>query len=199
MVHRKGTHLTRIAHLDPRQNGPGHVHEQLIRPDTSSFRKYQNIFVGSEKLLDAIRYEAITFCFGNLSGALGLVARKWTFPRLVRSCGHGCMFGRSVTIRHPSKIRIGKCLVIDDHCVLDARGDANRGIIIGDEVMIARNSALVCKDGNLSIGDRVGIGTNCLFHAIGDSQVSIGNDVAIGSYCYCVGGGEYITDRVDMP
>ncbi|MCA9211740.1 MAG: acyltransferase [Planctomycetales bacterium] len=65
--------------------------------------------------------------------------------------------------------------------------------------MIARNSAFVCKDGSLSIGDRAGIGTNSLFHAIGDSRVAIGNDVAIGSYCYLIGGGEYVTDSIDLP
>ena len=204
MVRNSGFGLNRTQQIDtttaPRLlNGPGHVHAKLSDANVSAWRKYQDIFVGSTSLWDLIRYESITFSFGNLSGAMGLLTRQLAFRHLFATCGMGCTFGRALTIRHGKKIDIGDRFIVDDHCVLDARGDSNSGIAIGDDVMIARNTALVCKDGKIALGNRVGVGTNSLFHAIGDSGVTVGNDVAIGSYCYLVGGGEYITDRLDIP
>ena len=201
MVRSSGIGVTVTPQVDSPTvlNGPGHIHERLTDSSSSAWQKYQDVFVGSPGLWQLLRYELTTFLFGDLSGAIGLATRQIAFRRLFAECGSGCTFGRSLTIRHANKVRIGKRLVIDDHCVLDARGDGNPGITIGDDVMVARNSALVCKDGGITIGNRVGIGTNSLFHSIGDSRVAIGNDVAIGSYCYVVGGGEYVTDRLDVP
>ena len=59
------------------------------------------------------------------------------------------MFGQNVVLRHPHKIHIGNNVVIDDNCLLDAKGESNRGIRIGDGVFIGRNTILSCKNGDI--------------------------------------------------
>jgi acetyltransferase-like isoleucine patch superfamily enzyme len=49
-------------------------------------------------------------------------------------CGRNVVFGQNVVLRHPHKIHIGRDVVIDDNCLLDAKGETNRGIRIGDGV-----------------------------------------------------------------
>ena len=75
------------------------------------------------------------------------------------------MIGKGVTIRHPKKIRLGAGVMIDDYSVLDAKGEANRGIVVGTNVLIGRNAVLSCKDGDLSIGDNTNIAANCLIQS----------------------------------
>ena len=60
-------------------------------------------------------------------GALGLALRKTLYPLLLGACGRGVVFGQNVVLRHPHKIRIGDNVVIDDNCLLDAKGDAQPG------------------------------------------------------------------------
>ena len=57
-------------------------------------------------------------------------------------------------LRHPHKIHIGSNVVIDDNCLLDAKGETNRGIRIGDGVFIGRNTILSCKNGDIELGRR---------------------------------------------
>ncbi len=46
---------------------------------------------------------------------------------LLGACGRNVVFGQNVVLRHPHKIHIGDNVVIDDNCLLDAKGDSNRG------------------------------------------------------------------------
>ena len=64
-------------------------------------------------------------------------------------------------LRHPHKIRIGDNVVIDDNCLIDAKGDANRGITIGSGVFVGRNTILSCKNGDIELGDGANVGFNC--------------------------------------
>jgi acetyltransferase-like isoleucine patch superfamily enzyme len=121
------------------------------------------------------------------------------YPRLMYSVGRGVMFGQNLTLRHPQKITIGDHVVIDEYCVLDARGDANHGIDIGNNVMLARNIILGCKNGNIRLGNNVGIGAFTTIHAIGESGVHVGDNVIMGAYTYLVGGSHYHSERTDIP
>ena len=69
-------------------------------------------------------------------------------------------------------------VVIDDNCLLDAKGETNRGIRIGNGVFIGRNTILSCKNGDIELGDGANIGFNCeVFSA---SRVTIGAERADG-------------------
>jgi acetyltransferase-like isoleucine patch superfamily enzyme len=97
-----------------------------------------------------------------------------------------------VVLRHPHKIRIGDNVVIDDNCLLDAKGDANAGIAIGSGVFVGRNSILSCKNGDIELGEGANIGFNCeLFSA---SRVVVGARVLIAAYSYVIGGDHDFSD-----
>ena len=121
-----------------------------------------------------------------MPGALGFALRKTLYPALLGACGRNVVFGQNVVLRHPHKIRIGDNVVIDDNCLLDAKGESNHGITIGSGVFIGRNTILSCKNGDIEIEDGANIGFNCeLFSA---SRVRVGRDTLIAAYCYVIGG-----------
>ena len=114
------------------------------------------------------------------------------FPLLLGSCGRNVVFGQNVVLRHPHKIHIGSNVVIDDNCLLDAKGESNRGIRIGSGVFIGRNSILSCKNGDIELGDGANIGFNCeVFSA---SRVTIGASVLMAAYSYIIGGDHDFSD-----
>jgi len=166
--------------------------EQLFDARTSAVDKYAALVVGHRGLWPLIRHEIVTLVAQAVPGALGLVLRKLLYPRLLGACGRNVVFGQNVVLRHPGKIRIGDNVVIDDNCLLDAKGDSNRGIQIGSGVFVGRNSILSCKNGDIDLGDRTNIGFNCeVFSA---SRVSLGADTLLAAYCYIVGGDHDFSD-----
>jgi acetyltransferase-like isoleucine patch superfamily enzyme len=119
--------------------------------------------------------------------------RKSLYPALLGACGRNVVFGQNVVLRHPHKIRIGDNVVIDDNCLLDAKGDANRGITVGSGVFVGRNTILSCKNGDITLEDGANVGFNCeIFSA---SQVTVGQDTLIAAYAYLVGGDHDFADR----
>jgi len=172
--------------------GSDKIQDQLFAPGTSSRAKYAALVVGRPGLGALLKYELIVMFAQSWPGALGLAIRKALYPYLLGSCGRGVVFGQHVVLRHPHKIRIGSNVVIDDNCLLDAKGTSNRGIRIGDGVFIGRNTILSCKDGDIELGDSANIGFNCeIFSA---SRVTIGARVLMAAYAYIVGGDHDFSD-----
>ena len=166
--------------------------EQLFAPGKSSRAKYVELVVGRPGLAALLKYELIVMFAQSRPGALGLAIRKALYPMLLGSCGRNVVFGQHVVLRHPHKIHIGSNVVIDDNCLLDAKGDANRGIRIGDGVFIGRNTILSCKNGDIELADGVNIGFNCeVFSA---SRVTIGRSVLMAAYSYVIGGDHDFSD-----
>jgi acetyltransferase-like isoleucine patch superfamily enzyme len=166
--------------------------EQLFAAGKSSRAKYAELVVGRPGLAALARHELVVTIAQARAGALGFVLRKWLYPLLLGSCGRNVVFGQNVVLRHPGKIRIGDDVVIDDNCLLDAKGESNRGIQIGSGVFIGRNSILSCKNGDIVVADRANIGFNCeVFSA---SRVRIGADVLIAAYTYLIGGDHDFSD-----
>lgn len=159
----------------------------------SALAKYRALIIGRPGLGALLAYEAVILVTQSVPGALGLLLRKTCYPWLLGSCGRNVVFGQNVVLRHPHKIHIGNNVVVDDHCLLDAKGDANAGISIGSGVFIGRNTILSCKNGDIVIADEANIGFNCeIFSA---SRVSVGRATLIAAYAYLVGGDHEPTDR----
>jgi acetyltransferase-like isoleucine patch superfamily enzyme len=166
--------------------------EQLFDPRSSARQKYAALVVGRPGWGALIRHEAVTLCSQTMPGALGLALRKALYPVLLGSCGRHVVFGQNVVIRHPHKIRIGDHVVIDDNCLLDAKGESNGGITIGSGVFVGRNTILSCKNGDIEIADRANIGFNCeIFSA---SRVTVGAGTLLAAYCYLIGGDHDFSD-----
>jgi acetyltransferase-like isoleucine patch superfamily enzyme len=154
--------------------------------------KYTGLVVGRKGLAALLKYELVVGLAQARAGALGLALRQRLYPWLLGGCGRNVVFGQNVVLRHPHKIHIGSNVVIDDNCLLDAKGESNQGIRIGDGVFVGRNSILSCKDGDIELKDGANIGFNCeVFSA---SQVTIGAGVLMAAYSYVIGGDHDFSD-----
>ena len=168
------------------------VQDELSRPGVSARDKYAALIVGKPGLEALIKYEAVVLLSQSVPGALGLALRKTLYPLLLGSCGRNVVFGQNVVLRHPHKVHIGDNVVIDDNCLIDAKGDSNSGIRIASGVFIGRNTILSCKNGDIELGEGANVGFNCeIFSA---SRVRIGRSALIAAYCYLIGGDHDFSD-----
>ena len=171
---------------------PGSRIQDELFSSRSARDKYASLVVGRSGLGALLQYEFVVGLAQARAGALGLVLRKQLYPWLLGGCGRNVVFGQNVVLRHPHKIHIGSNVVIDDNCLLDAKGESNQGIRIGDGVFVGRNSILSCKDGNIELKDGANIGFNCeVFSA---SSVTIGAGVLMAAYAYVIGGDHDFSD-----
>ena len=166
--------------------------DQLFDSRQSAREKYAALVVGRPGWGALLQHELITLLAQSVPGALGFALRKTFYPALLGACGRNVVFGQNVVLRHPGKIRIGDNVVIDDNCLIDAKGDSNHGITIGSGVFIGRNTILSCKNGDIVVDDGANIGFNCeLFSA---SRVRVGKGTLLAAYCYLIGGDHDFSD-----
>ena len=166
--------------------------DELFDARQSARQKYSALVVGRPGWGALIQHEMVTLLSQHVPGALGFALRKTLYPSLLGACGRNVLFGQNVVLRHPHKIRIGDNVVIDDNCLVDAKGSTNRGITIGSGVFIGRNSILSCKNGDIDVEDGANVGFNCeLFSA---SRVRVGRNTLIAAYCYVIGGDHDFAD-----
>jgi acetyltransferase-like isoleucine patch superfamily enzyme len=166
--------------------------DQLFDRRSSAREKYSALVVGRPGWASLIAHEFVTLASQHVPGALGLVLRRTLYPLLLGACGRNVVFGQNVVLRHPHKIRIGDDVVVDDNCLIDAKGESNRGITIGSRVFIGRNTILSCKNGDIDVEDGANVGFNCeIFSA---SSVRVGRDTLIAAYCYLIGGEHDFSD-----
>ncbi len=169
--------------------------DQLYDEKVSVLQRYCLKAIGRKSLLSLIKYETITTCLGNLGGGLGYGLRQLFYRYLFKQVGKGIILGRYLTVRHSWNITVGERVAIDDNVMLDASGAGSKGIVIGNDVMISRNSTILGKTGSVEIGDRVDFGNSVVVSSIGD--VVIEHSVLIAANCY-IGGGRYHTERTDI-
>ena len=172
------------------------IQDKLFDEGKSQLSKYQDIVLGKKGLLALMKYEFVMLFASWVPGALGLVLRSKLYPMLIGKVGKGVVFGTNVVLRHSHKITIGDNVVIDDNCVLDAKGGEGNSIKIGSGVFVGRNTILYCKDGDIEIGDNTTISFNCdVFSA---NYVRIGSNVQIAAYTF-LNGGTHKFDDLDVP
>ena len=162
----------------------------------SKVGKYSEFIVGKKGLAALLKYELLISIFSGWPGAAGIFLRGIFYRFLFKKIGKGVMFGQNITIRHPNKIVIGDNVVIDDNCMLDAKGRDNKGIEIKNGVFIGRNTILSCKDGDILLNENVNIGFNSDIHS--SSKVTIGQNTLIAAYVYFVAG-DHVYDSLDKP
>lgn len=155
-------------------------------------RAYQDLVLGSRSLGFLLLYELVMLLSQWVPGALGIFLRKLLYPLLLGQCGNGCLFGRGVSLRHPGKIRLGQGVVVDDHALLDAKGEANQGLELSDGVFIGRNSIVYTKGGDIVLAPGVNVSHNC--ELFSSNLLSIGRGTFIAAYSYLLSGGEYELD-----
>jgi len=180
-------------------NDPGKKTHAAVTSGGSALSRYQNVVIGRGGLLSTVYFELCAW-LSIIPGALGLWLRKIFWRRLFGSCGSGVVFGANVTLRHPHRIHLGDRVVVSEGVILDARNDGSGDVIrLGDDVMLANNTMISCKQGTVRIGHHVGLGAQTIVQSTSDCPVVIGDDVIVGPRCYIVGGGSYHIDRPDVP
>lgn len=170
-----------------------YIRAKLFTGNKSNLRRYADLVVGDGgSYRQLLRYELITFFLGGVRGALGLFLRKKLYPMLFKKVGRGVVFGRNLTIRNAQNITLGDNVIVDDDCVLDARGAGPEGVVIGDRVIINRGASVQAKIGPIHIGDDTDIGMHCDVHSQGG--VRIGKQVTLGGSSK-ISGGIFQTER----
>ncbi len=160
----------------------------------SAFKKYKAVTYGDVSMGAFIRNELLVLLLSDVPGALGLFLRSKLYRGMFGRIGHKVVFGRNVTLRHPHKIKLGDGVIVDDNAVLDAKGESNQGLTIGNNVYIGRNSIIYCKNGDIVLEDNVNLSSNC--QVFSSNKLTIKRDTMIGAYSYFLSGGTYdINDR----
>ena len=114
----------------------------------------------------------------EIPGALGLLFRAKTYAKHFRFCGTNVVFGRKVRIRGANRITLGRNVIIDDNCIIDA--DESSEITIGDGVYVGRNTRIECRQGSIVIENSTNISANCLFSSTG--RLVVGRGVMIAGF-----------------
>lgn len=166
--------------------------DDLFAPGQSARQKYSALIVGKPGLGALLKYELVVTIAQARPGALGLALRKTLYPKLLGSCGRNVVFGQNVVLRHPHKIHIGDNVVVDDNCLLDAKGTTNRGIRIESGVFIGRNTILSCKNGDITLKRDANVGFNCELFSAG--EVTVGTGTLVAAYVYIIGGDHRLVD-----
>ncbi|MFA9479109.1 DapH/DapD/GlmU-related protein [Phycisphaerales bacterium AB-hyl4] len=174
-----------------------HLRQVLRDQQTSAMQKYMSLTVGSDSLARLFQYELLTTTLGPMPGAIGLFLRQKLYRTMFGHIGQGVVIGKNVTIRHPHRIHLGDRVIIDDHCVLDAKGDQDPAIVIGDDAIIGRNTILSCKGGEIRLGHQVNISVNCTL--VAETQLTMGDKVLVAGHGYFVAGGNHGFARIDIP
>jgi len=161
------------------------IRQRLHGGNRSALGRYASLVLTRTTALNLLKYELINL-FGGVPGALGLVIRKWLYPLLLGSVGKGAIFGRNITLRHADNIHLGDRVVLDDYCLLDARGAGEQGIRLGEGVMVHRNASIQAKVGHISIGKNSGVGA--LSQIVSQGAIEIAENVSIAGGVGIAGG-----------
>lgn len=170
--------------------------QKALADSGSALAAYKEFAVGKERsLFSFVWYEILTTLFSSCSGILGLGIRSILYPSIFSKCGKRPAIGRGVVIRRPGSISLGSRILIDDYAVLDVRGEKG-SISLGDYVSLGRFTTLSSKDGDISLGSGVNVGSYCRIAT--QSKVHIGESTLIAAYCY-IGPGNHTQGDSDTP
>jgi acetyltransferase-like isoleucine patch superfamily enzyme len=82
--------------------------------------------------------------------------------------------------------------VIDDGAMLDAKGQSNWGLVLGDGVYVGRGSLIYTKNGNIELKPGANISANC--ELFSSNLLTVGRGTFVAAYSYLLSGGEYDMD-----
>ena len=165
------------------------VKDLLKQGKQPAFRKYRDIYYGDTSIAYVIKSELIVTLTSGIGGAFGLALRSLLYPTLFKKCGRKVVFGRNLTLRHARKIELGNNVVLDDNCVVDAKGESNQGIVMEDDVYVGRNTIIYCKNGDIQIEHAVNLSSNCQIFS--SNQLTLGRQTVVAAYTYILSGGQY--------
>jgi acetyltransferase-like isoleucine patch superfamily enzyme len=153
----------------------------MTNESLKGLNRYKDRVVGSNRLVDLIKYEIIISFLGNFPGGGGIFLRKKLYGSLLKEMGKNVYIGRAVGIRRPSNISIGANTIIDDRCILDSKTYRKNGITIGKNCVVLHNTRISSGyEGYVKIGDGSNINSYCLL--AGNCGLVIGDNVLIAGH-----------------
>jgi acetyltransferase-like isoleucine patch superfamily enzyme len=170
--------------------------EALSDKKTSFIRKYQDLYVGNNSLMELLKYEFLTFFFSPIPGAIGFFLRQLFYRSLFEKMGKGTVISPYVTLRCPGQIALGNNVFIESNAVLDAKGRSSH-IDLGNSVLVGKNTIFSCASAKILVGEDVSVGPHCNIRA-GTGPVTIGSHVTIGSNTVIISGNPSYK-RLDIP
>ncbi len=166
-------------------SSPPKIRELLAPEAGSAFARYRQLTCPGS-ITRFCLYELATMLLLPLPGALGLLLRRALLKPFFGAMGRDVIIGRNCVFRHPQRIYIGDGVVIDENCLLDARGSGTQGLNLAKGVLVSRNVQIKSKGGSIYIGRGVNIGDNSLI--VSQSGIWIGDGAAIAGSCQIMGG-----------
>jgi acetyltransferase-like isoleucine patch superfamily enzyme len=164
---------------------------KYTEPNKSVLQIYRELVVGDSSLIDFLYFELTQTLISALPGLIGLGLRRFFYPYLFANNPKKVVFGRSIILRCPKQISLGRGVIIDDYAVLDVRGE-NAKIEIDNNVVIGRNTAIVAKSAQINIGQGVNISSNCRIAS--QSKIKIDESVLIAAFVYIGPGNHQLGD-----
>ncbi|HEX2459036.1 MAG TPA: acyltransferase [Vicinamibacterales bacterium] len=175
----------------------GTVRDVLISEHESALTRYRRLTIADAGVGRFVLFEVATMFLLPMPGAAGLLLRRKLLRRFFGACGRNVVIGRNCVFRQPQRIFLGDSVVIDDNCLLDARGCGSEGMQIGDETIVSRDCSIKSKAGGVRIGRRVNIGGGA--HLVSHGGITIGDHAAIGAACQINGGTFALEDFAKPP
>lgn len=114
----------------------------------------------------------------------GMMIRGRFFSFGYKNITNSVFVGKKVKVLEKRRLSIGDKTKLQDGVYIDAL--SREGVLIGDHVVIGRNSRIECTGGlqgigkGVKIGNRTTFGNDCMFGAAGG--IEIGEDVVAGQY-----------------
>ncbi len=195
-----------------RQSNEPAMSEQQRRfssAESGAFNTYKNLAIGDGSLLELLGYELYSIFCMPVPGVIGYGLRQLVLPLLLKQAIKPAV-GVGVTVRHPSRIKLGRGAMIDDYAVLDIRINKSEsanssdaalkeeqfGIEIGERALVGRGTILCAKNGRITLGTACNISSYCRIAT--QSQVTIGASTLLAAYAY-IGPGNHLTDDPTQP
>ncbi len=144
-----------------------------------------------EKLIRRLKHDAsysldsrisIPDLFG-ISARRGIAMLRGTLLRFQFARAEGLLFaGKNITLLHKKSMSVGRSVIIEDFVFMDAL--SQNGIVLGNNVTIAKFTSIQCTGVIHELGTGVTIGDNSAVGAYsflgGQGGITIGNNVIMG-------------------
>jgi acetyltransferase-like isoleucine patch superfamily enzyme len=171
------------------------IRDMLAPTAGSAFARYRQLTCPGS-LVRFCLFELATLLLLPLPGALGLLLRRILLKRFFGAMGRDVIIGRNCVFRHPQRIFIADGVVIDENCLIDARGSGTHGVNLASGVLLSRNVQIKSKGGSIYVGRGVNIGDNSVI--VSQTGIWIGDEAAIAGNCQIMGGA-FATQEFNLP
>ena len=171
---------------------PPRIRELLSEAEGSALERYRRLVHPTGSTLRFCLYEIATLFLLPLPGGIGLWLRQKLLRPFFGQFGRNVVIGRNCVFRNPQRIFIGNGVVVDDNCVIDARGAGEDGVRLAEGVLVSRGVQIKSKGGAIELGRNVTVGDHTL--VVSQTGIEIGEHAGIATGCQIVGGTFQMSD-----